>query len=87
MCSLLTCTCLFWPTLTHVYFGRFAELETPSPDKYNNRGGSLLQSQKEAAKISKEIPKIESRVLAEVDKTIGEVSLTVYSQHVTLLIW
>ncbi|XP_063689662.1 uncharacterized protein LOC134822480 [Bolinopsis microptera] len=51
---------------------RFAELETPSPDKYNNRGGSLLQSQKEAAKISKEIPKIESKVLAEVDKTIGE---------------
>ncbi|KAL5270206.1 hypothetical protein ACHWQZ_G001070 [Mnemiopsis leidyi] len=51
---------------------RFAELETPSPDKYNNRGGSLLQSQKEAAKISKEIPKIESKVLAEMDKTIGE---------------
>ena len=32
-----------------------------------------MQSQKEAAKISKEIPKIESKVLAEMDKTIGEV--------------
>lgn len=58
----------------HYDYHRFAELDTPSPDKYNNRGGSLLQSQKEAAKISKELPKIESKVLAEMDKTIGEVS-------------
>lgn len=51
---------------------RFFELEAPSPDKYNNRGGALLQSQKEAAKISKEIPKIENKVVAEIEKMVGE---------------
>ena len=56
-------------------FPRFYELEAPSPDKYNNRGGALLQSQKEAAKISKEIPKIENKVLTEIDKRVGEVGV------------
>ena len=51
------------------------EIESPSLAKYNNRGGSLLQGQKEAAKISKEIPKLEGRVIAEMDKMVGEVIL------------
>ena len=53
------------------------ELQTPSPDKYNNRGGSLLQSQKEAAKITKEIPKLEAKVLSEVEKLDGEVNTVI----------
>ena len=51
---------------------RYLELQAPNPDKYNNRGGALLQSQKESSKISKDIPRLESKILTEVDKLNGE---------------
>eukprot|EP00116_Pleurobrachia_bachei_P003352 sb/3463614/ len=51
---------------------RYTQLQQPSPDKYNNRGGALLQAQKESTKIAKELPKIEQKVLADMDKILGE---------------
>ena len=51
---------------------RYLAMESPSPDKYNNRGGCLLRMQKEAARLLREIPKLEAEILAEVEKLNGE---------------
>jgi len=51
---------------------KYLAMETPSPDKYNNRGGCLLRMQKEAARLLREIPKLEAEILSEVEKLNGE---------------
>ena len=51
-------------------FQRKLELETKAndPNRFGNRGGNLLQEEKERKKISKQLPKIESDLFITIER-------------------